>query len=267
MTPTPSRPSDATCPTRSCPPTWSSPSRLPHEIRTVTPLEHAQFHRQGFLTIPDFVPPSAMAEVRTLLDGLYRLRGREHGSIDNPLHLAPALRRSVVFRTALTVAKQLLGITTMYACDCALYKEPHGRHGTPWHQDRAFHGKFFPNITLAFWIPLQEVTAENGCLHYIPTRPVQQLLPHRPYYPNDYRSMMTDPVDVEQAVMCPVPMGGATIHGPLTLHYAQPNQTGSIRRTWLLTFRPWGRWGFLAPSRLRAQAAVLRQEVTRYWLP
>jgi hypothetical protein len=237
---------------------------LPKETRMVTPLEQAQFHEQGFLSMPDFVPPDAITEVRTVLDSLYRSRGRDHGSIDNPAQLAPALRHSLVFRTASRIAKQLLGRTAMYACDCALYKEPYGRHGTPWHQDRAFHGKFFPNHTLAFWIPLQDVTADNGCMHYIPMRRSQQLLPHRPYYPNDYRSMMTDPVDEARAIVCPLPGGGATIHGPLTLHAALPNQTGDIRRTWLLTFRPLGQWGFLAPSQLWEQTTVLIKEVRRY---
>jgi len=240
------------------------PSHKAKAIRSVTPLEQAQFHEQGFLSMPDFVPPAAIAEVRTVLDSLYQDRGRDHGFLDNPAQLVPALRQGLVFRTALRIAKQLLGRTTMYACDCALYKEPYGRHGTPWHQDRAFHGKLFPNHTLAFWIPLQDVTADNGCMHYIPMRRDQQFLPHRPYYPNDYRSMMTDPLDEERAVVCPLPVGGVTIHGPLTLHAARPNQTGEIRRTWLLTFRPLGRWGFLAPSQVWEQATLLVSEVRRY---
>lgn len=232
-------------------------------LRIVSPYEQGQFHQQGFLRITDLVPQSSIADVRTILDRLYANHRREHGSIENPLQLAPELRRSLVFRTALGIAKQLLGITAMYACDCALYKEPHGLHGTPWHQDRAFHGRFFPNNIIAFWIPLQDATTDNGCLHYIPTRPGQALLPHRPYYPNDYSSMMTDCVDPNQAVVCPVQAGGATVHGPLTLHSALPNRTSFIRRTWLLTFRPLGRLGFLAPSHIRQQATLFARDLIR----
>jgi hypothetical protein len=51
------------------------------------------------------------------------------------------------------------------------------------------------------------------------------------------------------------------IHGPLTLHSALANSTDSIRRTWLLTFRPWGKWGFFAPSRLVHRARVIQNRL------
>jgi hypothetical protein len=89
----------------------------------------------------------------TIASARSRAIGREYGSIENLLALAPELRTTTVFRACVAIAKQVMGRTTMYACDNGLYKEPRGKHGTPWHQDGAFHGKYFPNNTLAFWIP------------------------------------------------------------------------------------------------------------------
>jgi ectoine hydroxylase-related dioxygenase (phytanoyl-CoA dioxygenase family) len=223
--------------------------------------ELTRYKHDGFLSIAGVASVSDVLEVRGMIDDLYARHGRTCGAIDHLLHLAPQLRHTRVFGSCLAIAKQLLGRTTMYAHDGGLYKEPHGKHGTPWHQDGAFHGKYFPNHTVAFWIPLQDVTAENGCMQYIPLEKRQILLPHRPYYSNDYGSMTTDAADESRAVACPVHMGDATVHGPLTLHFAFRNSTDSIRRTWLLTFRPWGKWGFFAPSRFIHRLSNIRNRV------
>jgi ectoine hydroxylase-related dioxygenase (phytanoyl-CoA dioxygenase family) len=223
--------------------------------------ELAQFKRQGFLKIEALASSEDILQVRRIIDRLYVLHKKEWGSIDGLLSLSPELKDTATYRSCLAIAKQVLGRTTMYACDNGLYKEPHGKHGTPWHQDGAFHGKYFPNNTVAFWIPLQDATLENGCMHYIPLHKGQILLPHRPYYPNDYRSVTTDGVDATSEVVCPLRVGDATIHGPLTLHSAMANNTDFIRRTWLLTFRPWGRWGFFAPSRLLHRVRVIQNRL------
>jgi hypothetical protein len=229
-------------------PSHPLPSDLPY--RRLTIYEVDQYKRQGFLKITGLAPAGDIARIKQIIDAIYASHGRQYGTIGSVVRFAPELRDTAVFRSCLAIAKQVMGRTTLFAGDNTLYKEPHGTHGTPWHQDGAFHGKYFPNNTVAFWIPLQDATLENGCLHYIPLHQHQVLLPHHPYYPNDYESMMTDEVNPAEAVACPLFAGDATVHGPLTPHSALPNNTEFIRRTWLLTFRPWGRWGFLAPSRL-----------------
>jgi ectoine hydroxylase-related dioxygenase (phytanoyl-CoA dioxygenase family) len=226
------------------------------DCRILDSPELVDFQQQGFLKVTEFCSPTDIAEVRAIIDDAYCCEGRQFGALDNLLHQAPQLRRTPVYRSCCAIAKQLLGTTTRYVCDQALYKEPHGKHGTPWHQDGVFHGQY-PNNTVVFWIPLQHVTTENGCLHFIPLRNRTTLLPHRPLYPNDYRSLMTDHVDASQAVACPLFIGEATVHGPLTPHMALANHTDFIRRTWTLTFTPWGQWGFLTPSRLLNRARTL----------
>ena len=46
--------------------------------------------------------------------------------------------------------------------------------------------------------------------------------------------LVTDDVDPSQAVACPIPVGGATIHTCRTLHYAGPNTTDQPRRAYIL---------------------------------
>jgi Phytanoyl-CoA dioxygenase (PhyH) len=236
------------------------PFRLttPGDPRILDSRELIDFQQQGFLKINAFCSPTGIAQVRAVIDHAYAREGRQFGAQDNLLQRAPELRRGSVFQSCCAIAKQLLGTTTRYVCDQSLYKEPHGKHGTPWHQDGAFHGKFVNN-TIAFWIPLQDVAAENGCMHFIPLQERTALLPHRPLYPNDYRSLMTDHVDASQAIVCPLSIGEATVHGSLTPHMALANRTNFIRRAWTLTFTPWGQWGFLTPSRLFNRARTLLQ--------
>lgn len=245
----------ATCERPFSSPAVCSASYDRHGRRVLHAQEIARYRQEGFLSIPAVASPSDIAEVRRIIDAIYAQNGRTCGSIEHLMQLAPELRATRLFGSCLGIAKQLLGRTTMYACDGGLYKEPHGKHGTPWHQDGAFHGKYFPNPSISFWIPLQAVSIENGCMHYIPLQKRQVLLPHRPYYSNDNRSMMTDCVDDTLAVVCPLQTGDITVHGPLTLHSAHANSTDDIRRTWLLTFRPWGKWGFFAPSRLASRSS------------
>ena len=195
--------------------------------RIVSSEAVAQFREQGVLKVTALARRSDIAQVRRLIDDVYRSQGRESGAIPNPSRLAPALRRSPVYRACLTIAKQLLGPSTGYACDCALYKEPHGLHGTPWHQDAAFHSKYSPHNTLIFWIPLQDVTPENGCMRFIPRSTTPELLPHRPFYPGDATSMMTDEADERQALSVPCGPGMRRRMGPSRSMQPLPMRPGS----------------------------------------
>jgi ectoine hydroxylase-related dioxygenase (phytanoyl-CoA dioxygenase family) len=107
--------------------------------------------------------------------------------------------------------------------------------------------------TLHFWIPLQPVTANNGCLHFIPGSHQEGLHPHYLADGNDRYAITTHEVDTSRAVACPLSVGSATIHLPLTLHAALPNNTEHIRRAWALLFRPFGRFGVLNPLPLVRQ--------------
>jgi len=43
---------------------------------------------------------------------------------------------------------------------------------------------------------------------------------------------------------CPLPVGGATAHHPLTLHYTGPNQSDGYRRAWIVHFAAYGFFRF-----------------------
>jgi ectoine hydroxylase-related dioxygenase (phytanoyl-CoA dioxygenase family) len=110
---------------------------------------------------------------------------------------------------------------------------------TPWHQDEAY--RFDPGFEYAqvsVWMPLQEATPDNGCMHYIPGSHRLEVLPHRS--PGDdpkvHAIECAGEFDKATAVAFPLPAGGATIHHGRTLHYAGPNRTDMPRYAYILAF-------------------------------
>jgi hypothetical protein len=92
-------------------------------------------------------------------------------------------------------------------------------------------------------------------------------LPHHRYDPADPDSSITNDIIWDRVQSCPLDIGGAVLHWPNTLHAAYPNSTAGVRRVWALLFRPLGRYGFLAPSRLLKQAQELRMAIWPVSLP
>jgi ectoine hydroxylase-related dioxygenase (phytanoyl-CoA dioxygenase family) len=226
--------------------------------RILSEQELIQFREQGFLSVTTIAAPSDMVEVSAIIDGLFVQTGSEHGLLDCPARLAPQLKACRVFRSCEAIAKQVLGRTALYAFDKAIYKPPFDTKGTLWHQDQALHGNFFPMNTLHFWFPLQPLTKENGCKHYISGSHTMGLLPHYRFDPSDPYTLITDHIDYDQEVICPLLPGDGVLHLPLTLHSALPNTTASIRRVWALLFRPVGRLGRFNPIPCIKQCWKLR---------
>lgn len=227
--------------------------------------ERSQFADEGFLSLPTLLSPAAIEEVRDLLDPVFarfahlpshvardladvgavasRARSAE---IERPSRIERRLRRTEVFATCRSLARSIAGPATRYAFDHAIYKGPFNDNATPWHQDHAYTGHQRLLRTVHFWIPLQPATIENGCMQFIPRSHVGGLVRHRLAGNGHVRTAAVD-ADV-QSVACPLPVGGVTIHSPLTLHYTGPNMTDVVRRAWILHFGPWGRLAKLHPS-------------------
>jgi ectoine hydroxylase-related dioxygenase (phytanoyl-CoA dioxygenase family) len=166
----------------------------------------------------------------------------------NPSKYAPELVETIFRANAQAIARQLLGDTVNGGGDHAILKPPRTEAATPWHQDEAYWDADKEYNALSIWIPLQEATLENGCMHFVPGTHRQPVLPHHPIG-NDPRVIGLEVDDVErwvaQSVACPIPAGGATIHHSCTLHYTGPNRTDAPRRAYIL--------GFGVPPQQRAE--------------
>jgi ectoine hydroxylase-related dioxygenase (phytanoyl-CoA dioxygenase family) len=169
--------------------------------------------------------------------------------INEAVKLAPALRKTLAYKRCRKLARTLLGSPVGYTFDHAIYKPPHNDAATQWHQDEAYSNRAAPLRSVHFWIPLQDATVGNGCMWFIPGSNRLGLRPHRtatrrtagPNREPAGVTITTDDVDPSKAVACPLKVGSATVHHPLTLHYTGPNQSDSCRRAWILHFGAYGR--------------------------
>jgi ectoine hydroxylase-related dioxygenase (phytanoyl-CoA dioxygenase family) len=240
-------------------PNLPSPTTTRPSTVTLTEEQIRAFHEDGFLALPAISSAEEVAELRQIFDRLveqkagfkegaqYDLVGKsgETGpakltQIISPINYAPELRETIFRANALSIARQLLGPEAGPAFEHAIIKPPQLGAATPWHQDEAH--RFDPNFDynqISIWMPLQEATLENGCMQYIPGSQKGEIRRHvSPGNDPTVHALETDPAtfDASEAVPCPLPPGGCTIHSGRTLHYAGPNTTGMTRRAYILAF-------------------------------
>jgi ectoine hydroxylase-related dioxygenase (phytanoyl-CoA dioxygenase family) len=216
------------------------------------------FHREGYLVLDQLVSPSEVDRMREIYDRLFdRKAGRELGEfydlggtddegkpfvlpqMMNPSRYAPEIATGQFRLNAAAIARQLLGADCEFRQDLAICKPPGSQAPTAWHQDAAYLNPKYDHENINIWIPLQTVTPQNGCLHFIPgSHKSLEILPHHPIN-NDPRieGLECDRIDQSKAVAVPIPAGGATIHHCRVLHYAGPNLSTERRRAYILEFQ------------------------------
>jgi hypothetical protein len=211
-----------------------------------------KFHERGFLRLEAITTQEEVTRLQEVYDRLFepgavvsdKDRLELAGSADapvlpqivNPDHYAPELRETVAFRNATRIAAQLLGSETMDSGMHAIRKPPKDGAATPWHQDEAYWDRAFEHNGLSIWIPLQPATLENGCMQFVPGSHRLGIQPHQLIGPESHGLELQSLELVEEAVACPLPPGGATIHFCRTLHYAGPNTSTEPRRALIMGF-------------------------------
>lgn len=224
-------------------------------------LTHEQiefFHREGYLSLPAITTTYEVAQLCNIYDHLFEIKaGRDQGDhldltttdeddgepalpqILNPSKYAPTLTDTLLRANAEAIARQLLGSDATFRFDHAIRKPARSGAATPWHQDEAYSDPAMAYNEISIWIPLQEATLENGCMWFVPRSHTDDVLTHHPIG-NDPRIVGLE-VDAPAALManavaCPLPPGGATIHHCKTLHYTGPNGSSEPRRAYILAF-------------------------------
>jgi ectoine hydroxylase-related dioxygenase (phytanoyl-CoA dioxygenase family) len=153
----------------------------------------------------------------------------------SPSKYAPELLEGRFRERILVAAKALLGEDAELGGDHAIMKPALIGAETPWHQDEAYWDPDYDYRAFSAWIPLQDVTVENGCMWFVPGSHKLEVATHRSIG-NDPRvhGLEAEGVDVASAVACPIPAGSATIHVGRTLHYTGPNRSTGPRRAYIL---------------------------------
>lgn len=215
--------------------------------------ELAAFKRDGFVAVArPVIPAPAIDQVLRIMDervfgarrpipGYVHDHGKPFGLDDGPplapnvifcTDLAPQLMRSRAYATAKAVAEQLLGGPVRYEFDQSIYKPPHSPAKTEWHTDLGY--KRYPDTapdSVNFWIALQDTTSDMGAMRYIPGSQ-QRVVEHD----RQGHVIIARDVPEDDAVTCPLPKGGFTIHALRTIHGSNGNSTDHPRGSWIIHF-------------------------------
>jgi hypothetical protein len=156
----------------------------------------------------------------------------------SPSALRPRLHESLFLKRASEISRGILGSSAQFRFDHCITKPPFNATATVWHQDYAYQ-RFDQRVRFArqlnWWLPLQDVTVENGCMHFVPGSHRGPFLAHAPRSAGAQALQAKLPDDAVP-VVCPLRVGGATIHLPKTLHYTGPNNSNAARLAWIVQF-------------------------------
>ena len=156
--------------------------------------------------------------------GAWRLRPGFHDLLWNPAFTVPA--------------SQLLNGAVRFWHD-QLFCKP-ARHGgvVAWHQDYSYWTRTSPMAHLTCWIALDDSTAANGCVHYIPGSHNWDLLPITGLADDMHaiRGVLTDTqqTSFENPVAVELNAGECVFHHPLMVHGSYENRSDRKRRATVL---------------------------------
>jgi hypothetical protein len=224
---------------------------------SLTTAQIACFHREGYLALGPLTDAAELRALRETYDRHFAARtGRAEGrqfdllgddrdaqsaNVPQILGLAqdePALRDTQLWANARSVLAQLFGADPDYFGDHAINKPARCASATPWHQDQAYWCGRHDHLSASIWVPLQDVDATNGCMHFIPRSHWEEVLPHRSAGGNPAVHGLELDGDcsdlLASAVACPLPAGWCTVHHQRTLHYTTANASDQPRRAWIL---------------------------------
>ena len=218
------------------------------------------YRREGYLSIERLTTPEDVAKLRVSYDRIFdQQAGRDTGDqfdlagtdedgkkaalpqILNPAKYAPEMDESLLLANAKALVCDLFGPKAMMSFGHAILKPAGIGAPTPWHQDAAYwpgHLDYVDQISI--WVPLQDTPVEMGCMQFVPRSHQDGQIARHQHINNDPRIHGLElPADemhrVKDVAVCPLPAGGATVHGGYTLHYTAPNRSTGPRRALILT--------------------------------
>ena len=220
------------------------------------------FHRDGWTVLPDFLQEEQLQSLERDYMRLLRrevpVRGRDYcdmaGDYDRPIEefellnvmlprtYLPSLQGNAYERRAAGVVDALLGAGFVLDYDQLVAKPP-GREGAVfhWHQDLGYWPITEDTRTATFWLALDDVDDDNGCVRFVDGSHLEpELRQHVPLQGGrDSNHTLVAEVDpardrVRSAVM---KRGSVTVHHERTVHGSRGNGSARWRRGYVLAFR------------------------------
>src|SRR5918998_4528255 len=151
-------------------------------VMRLTDAQINRYDEDGFLAIDRLVDDATVEVLRAAYDDI--LEGRVRASGDRmqggrvrqvmvPCRAHPAFRHNAALVEAMEIAGQLFG-SAAFLFDMLIYKPPGDPAEVPWHQDMSYSqmpvapaGLQIDVPTVQFWVALDDVDVENGCMHFL----------------------------------------------------------------------------------------------------
>lgn len=191
--------------------------------------EHQQlFNQQGFILLP-FLTPEEVEHLDKLFDAL-------HPDINNSGFFSGSYSSDIEYKKKASdeIVKVFSRAYSELFIDYApfggafLYKVPGTNSELAAHQDWTIVDEI-KNIALNCWVPLCDVTKENGALSILPGSHYDNFnvirAPTLPFFFSG-----NDDLVLEQLVPMEVKAGTAVILNQSVIHYSPPNQSNKIRK-------------------------------------
>lgn len=210
------------------------------------PVSHElkkSFENDGFVYIPKFLNRGEIDRLKDKLNNLIKRKAAtmppEHAffedkhdpnSLKQMFHLSEydpyfeSLLNSSRFKG---LAETLLGEKTAKGQVEYFNKPPGIGKPTPPHQD-SYYFMLTPPSAITFWLPLEDVDQENGCLHYIRGSHLKGMRPHGRTSILGFSQGITDfgtEEDRRNDLAVPAQTGDVLIHHGMTVHYAEGNNS------------------------------------------
>jgi ectoine hydroxylase-related dioxygenase (phytanoyl-CoA dioxygenase family) len=220
------------------------------------------FARDGWVVLPDFLDEQELAPLEQAYMRLLRrevpVTGRDYcdmtGNYARPIEqfeilnvmlprtYLPALQGNVYERRAADVVRQLLGHGFAIDYDQLVAKPPQ-RHGAVfgWHQDLGYWPITPDTRTATFWLALDDVADDNGCVRFVDgSHREPELREHVPLQGDrDENHSLVAEVDPQRDRIRSAAMkrGSVTVHHERTVHGSAGNHSDRWRRGYVLAFR------------------------------
>jgi phytanoyl-CoA hydroxylase len=217
------------------------------------------YQRDGFTSIPDFLNPDELAELRAAVDEAVHSMGNRKVSVGldqvrdaDDYYDRVFKQRLNLWRINATVKKYMLspaigemicaleGVDGMRVWhDQALIKPPFG-NPTGWHLDNPYWS-FTSRHAISIWIALDAATYQNGCMFYVPGSHKVADGRNVPISEDIGALFRVYPEFVKMGTVgVELPAGGCALHNGITAHGAGANMTTGQRRAMTCGYMPDG---------------------------
>lgn len=227
---------------------------------SVTKEDIATYQTQGFIHYKNFFSKTEMTQLRIAIDNAVaenrdRILGAEQGGryygkesekvFNQMINLwvdSPAAKEFTFSKRLAETGRCLSQAEHIRIyIDHAMVK-PGGQESrqTNWHQD-APYWPMDPVNSFSAWIAVDDVTIENGCLHFIPGSHKfgpQEHIDLASDEDNIVAKMRVRGFDVSEPEAIELEAGGVTFHHSCNFHFAGPNQTNKPRRAFAVIYIP-----------------------------